>query len=413
MRQWRLLQFLGRPAGVAVEDAARELGCTVRTVWRDLGLLQEAGFPIYDERDGRRGLWKVEPGFRDRLPIPLSLPEVVALLASRNLLDQGGAGPFGSAVTSAFAKIQALLTPRALDLVERMRRSVGARAIGAKLQLGAGEHLEAIHRALAERRTLRMRYYSLSRDAETERLVDPYHVTLYSGGLYLVGYCHLRREVRIFAVERIRAVEMLAETFAMPADFDAEAYLRGAWGIVRGDLIAVHAVFARAVAPHIRGRLWHASQELRELPGGRLEMRLTVADALEVRRWLLGFGPGVEVLAPPELREAIRREAEAVALASARKPPARAPAAPARATRPPMPRPSWSRPVTASLALARYRVTFEALEPLALPEYLGSTLRGAFGQAFRRLCCLARDGRALPRPRIMRLSRRLRDGSSP
>jgi predicted DNA-binding transcriptional regulator YafY len=332
-RQWRLLQFLGRPEGLAVEDASRRLGCAVRTVWRDLTVLQAAGFPIYDERDGHRGLWKVEPGFRDRVPIPLSLPEVVALLVSRHLIEPGGAGPFGDGVASAFAKIEALLTPRALELVDRMRRSVGARTIGAKLQLGAGEHLAAVHRALAERRTIHMRYYSLSRDAEADRRVDPYHVTFAAGGLYLVGYCHLRREVRIFAVERVRALRVLPDTFAMPADFDAEAYLRGAWGIVRGDLIVVRAVFARSVAPHVRGRLWHPSQELRELPGGKLEMRLTVADTIEVRRWLMGFGAGVQVLAPLALREAIRHEAAALALAlaPARKPPARAAGKSARA----------------------------------------------------------------------------------
>jgi hypothetical protein len=54
--------------------------------------------------------------------------------------------------------------------------------------------------------------------------------------------------------------------------------------------------------------------------------------------------------------------------------------------------------MTASLALARYRVTFKAVEPLILPEYLGSTLRGAFGHAFRRLCCLARPGEECPAP---------------
>lgn len=52
-RQWRLLQFLSWPPGLAVEAAARELGCAVRTIWRDLRVLHEAGFPIYDERDGR------------------------------------------------------------------------------------------------------------------------------------------------------------------------------------------------------------------------------------------------------------------------------------------------------------------------------------------------------------------------
>jgi hypothetical protein len=178
-RQWRLLQQLGRPAGLAVEEAAGELGCAVRTVWRDLRVLQDAGFPIFDERDGRHGVWKVEDGFRDRLPVPLSLPEVVALLVSRDLLDAGGAGPFGPAVTSAFDKIRALLTPRALELVERMRQSVGARTVGAKLQLGTGPHLATIHRALAEGRTLQMRYYSLSRDAKTERRVDPYQLTFF------------------------------------------------------------------------------------------------------------------------------------------------------------------------------------------------------------------------------------------
>jgi len=98
-RQWRLLQLLSRPPGLAVEGAARELGCAVRTVWSDLRVLHEAGFPIYDERDGRRGLRNVDAGFRDRRPVPLSLSEIVGLLVSRELLDGGGAGAFGPAVT--------------------------------------------------------------------------------------------------------------------------------------------------------------------------------------------------------------------------------------------------------------------------------------------------------------------------
>jgi predicted DNA-binding transcriptional regulator YafY len=182
--------------------------------------------------------------------------------------------------------------------------------------------LAEINRALAEQRTLEMRYYSLSRSAETERRVDPYHLTFYQGGLYLIGHCHLRRDVRVFAVERIRSLRVLDATFTRPPGFDAEAYLRDAWGVVRGDLIDVRAVFSAVAAPHVRGRLWHASQEFRELPGGRLELRLRVADTLEVRRWLLGFGAEVEVLEPPALREAIRHEAERLlaALAPTRKP---------------------------------------------------------------------------------------------
>jgi hypothetical protein len=75
------------------------MDCAVRTIWRDLAVLQEAGLPIYDERapDGRRGLWRVD-SFQDRLPIPLSLAEIVALLVSRDLLAPARFGPLGPAI---------------------------------------------------------------------------------------------------------------------------------------------------------------------------------------------------------------------------------------------------------------------------------------------------------------------------
>lgn len=87
-RQWRLLQLLDRPAGITVDEAAREPGCVVRTIWRDLNVLQDAGFPILAERaeDGRGGLWKVEESFKVRLPLKLTLSELAALLMSRELL---------------------------------------------------------------------------------------------------------------------------------------------------------------------------------------------------------------------------------------------------------------------------------------------------------------------------------------
>ncbi len=235
VRQWQLLQLLGHSTGLTVDDAGRRLCCAVRTIWRDLRVLQDVGFPIYDEpaADGRRGVWKVEASFQNRLSLPLSLAELVALLVSRDLLAPAGLSPFGPAVSSAFAKIEAVLAPRALALVDQMRGTVGVRAMGAKLQVPSADWVPAIQAALLGRRTLRVRYYSMNRHAETDRRVDPYHLTYFNSGLYLVGYCHLRRAVRIFAVERIRALEALDAIFAAPESFDAEQYLERAWASFR------------------------------------------------------------------------------------------------------------------------------------------------------------------------------------
>jgi proteasome accessory factor B len=314
-RQWRLLQLIDRPQGITVDDAARELAVTIRTIWRDLLVLQDAGFPLTTDRaaDGNRSVWRVTENFKRALPLKLTLGELVALLMSRDLLTPLGVSVLGPEVASAFDKIQSALSRDALKLIEQMRDRLGVRAAGAKLQAPAAEHLPMIHNALAEHRTLRTRYYSASRDREDVREIDPYHLTLHNGGLYVVGHCHLRDAVRIFAVERMRTLELTRGRFEVPASFDAEKYLAGAWGILRGDLVTVRVVFARGLARYIRERVWHPGQKLRDLPDGRVEMTVHVADTLEVRRWILGFGVGAEVVAPEGLREALRAEAAAVA----------------------------------------------------------------------------------------------------
>jgi predicted DNA-binding transcriptional regulator YafY len=336
-RQWRLLHLIDRAQGVGVEDAAAELGCTVRTIWRDLSTLQHAGFPIFDARaaDGHHSVWRVDEDFKKCLPLKLTLGELAALLMSRELLAPLGVSVLGPAVESAFDKIRAVLSRDALAIIDRMRERLGVRALGAKLQAPSSEHLPMIHAALADRRTIRVRYYSASRDSEDVREVDPYHLTFFNGGLYVVGLCHLRRALRIFAVERMRTVALLRSRFDIPADFDAAKYLDGAWGIIRGDLVHVRVVFARSVAPYIRERLWHPSQRLRDLEDGRLELTLHVADTQEVRRWILGYGAQAEVLAPESLRETLRIEAAAVAakLAPRRAPLASAPASASRHAR--------------------------------------------------------------------------------
>lgn len=313
-RQWRLLQLIERPAGITVDDAASELGCHRRTIWRDLRVLQDASFPIYDERaaDGPRGVWRVTPGFKAQLPLKLTLAEVAALLMSRDLLAPLGAGVLGPSVGAAFEKIGGLLSKDARDLLDRMRETVGVRVFGAKLQTPIADFIPGLQSALLERRTVRIRYYSYSRDEETERTIDPYHLTYFNGGLYLVAHCHLRRDVRVFAVERIRALDVLRARFTRPPGFDVQEYLRAAWGILRGDLVTVKVVFSTSAARYIKERFWHPSQKLRDLDDGRLEVTLRVADTLEVRRWILGYGVQAEVLEPASLREALRAEAEAM-----------------------------------------------------------------------------------------------------
>jgi len=230
-RQWRLLQLVDRPQDVTIPDAAEQLACTTRTIRRDLEDLQRASFPIYDDArgDGPRSVWRVDGKFRQRLPLKLSLAEVAALVMSRALLAPLAAGALGPAVASALDHVRSVLSEDALTMLDEMRGVVGVRETGAKLQLVSAECLATLQEAIRDRRRVRLDYYSMHRDEERARDVDPYHVTLHGGGLYLVGDCHVRKAVRIFALERIRGIATLPTTFTLPADFDVQEYLKDAW----------------------------------------------------------------------------------------------------------------------------------------------------------------------------------------
>jgi predicted DNA-binding transcriptional regulator YafY len=106
-RQWRLIRFLDHPNGFTVDEAARELGCAVPAVWRDLGVLQNANFPLYTDKDGRRFRYRLVDGFRAKLPPPFTLSEVIALLMSCDLLVPTSGSVLAPSVHAAFDKIRA------------------------------------------------------------------------------------------------------------------------------------------------------------------------------------------------------------------------------------------------------------------------------------------------------------------
>jgi predicted DNA-binding transcriptional regulator YafY len=113
------------------------------------------------------------------------------------------------------------------------------------------QHKETVARlqeAIEKRRTVQMRYFTASRNVTTRREVDPYHLHYAAGALYLVAYCHRRRDVLLFAVDRIRSLTNTDHPYQMPLGFDIKAYVRDALVIMRGRPITVELLFDRRTA---------------------------------------------------------------------------------------------------------------------------------------------------------------------
>ena len=117
--------------------------------------------------------------------------------------------------------------------------------------------------------------------------------------------------MRTFAVERVQKVEVLDQGFEVPADFSPSEYARSAFGIFGGKAERVELVFAAGIAGYVRERNWHESQALADEPDGGVRLTMEVAPSFDLKAWIKGFLPHVQVVRPASLRDEIAREIEA------------------------------------------------------------------------------------------------------
>lgn len=287
--------------------ACAALEITERTFYRDVAcLINEFHAPIQFNRQ-RNGYYYTHKNFL--LPaVRLTEGELIAAFVAEKVLRQYAGTPYETHLKAAFGKIVQLLPEQV---------SVNLSFFDAALTFDLGpvrssddETYQLFAQAATERYRVRMRYYTASRDAETERDVDVYHLHNYQGDWFIIAYDHLRREIRDFALSRVRSARLTGERFTLPEDFDAQSYLHQSLGVEKGGPpVTVRIRFDAYQARWIRERQWHHTQRIVEHKDGSLTLSFTVTGLEEVKRWVLQYGAHAEVLAPPALRAAVAEEA--------------------------------------------------------------------------------------------------------
>jgi predicted DNA-binding transcriptional regulator YafY len=310
IRQWKILKRIEAGRYTSTADLAEEHDVTERTIRRDIEALQEAGFPLYDERSDGRKVWRLVEGYKQRLTQTFTLAELAALYFGKHLMSFLGGAPFAQDLEAAFAKIREALPAKSLPYLARIQDLFAARPDPWKDYSKKQDVIAVLIDATLHQRQVRMAYFSFNSRRTKSYTLDPYRVVYYHGGLYLYARAHEYGEVRTFAVERIERIELLDLNFQVPPDFNISEYARGAFGIAGGKAETVEIVFESAMAGYIRERVWHESQSLEDRPDGSVVLRMSVAPGWELRSWIKGFLPHVRVAAPASLREEIAADIE-------------------------------------------------------------------------------------------------------
>lgn len=308
IRQWKILKTIEAGRFTSSAKLAEAHGVTERTIRRDIEALQEAGFPLYDDRQDGRKVWRLVEGYKQRLTQSFTLSELAALYFSRNMLAFLRGAPFAQDLEAAFQKIREALPEKSLPFLSRIQDLFMARPDPWKDYSKKQDVIAGLIDATLHQRQATIAYYSFNSKRTKAYQVDPYRLVYYRGGLYLYARAHEYGEVRTFAVERIQKIEVLDQGFETPADFSPSEYARSAFGIFGGEPQTVELLFSPEMAGYVRERSWHESQQLSDEPDGGVRLTMEVAPGFELQSWIKGFLPHVRVVQPASLRDAIARD---------------------------------------------------------------------------------------------------------
>jgi predicted DNA-binding transcriptional regulator YafY len=200
--------------------------------------------------------------------------------------------------------------------------------------------LPKLQAAVAERKTVAFDYYAITRNETMPRVVDPYGLQLVAGEWYLIGWCHLRKDLRTFRLSRVRSGVKYhtrrPHDFAPPEDFDLDAYRdRPAWQLAKPRATArvrISPAMAWWVEAH-----WAHCGTVERMDGGAIVYETPYADPRPLLGWVLGLADEAELLQPQDLRERLREQlgvlAESLDAPAPERPAHAAPATPARPRR--------------------------------------------------------------------------------
>jgi predicted DNA-binding transcriptional regulator YafY len=299
-----IMMLQSRPIWKA-EELANSLSVSVRTVHRYLGMLEEMGIPIYSER-GPYGGFSLLRGYK-LPPLIFSAEEATVLYMGANLVREVWGQTYDAAVTAVTAKLDNVLPDDLRRAVARSQQSLIVNGWTHRDYQAWEPIIHTLRQCIIDSRCARLLHRSLARQEQTERVVEPYALTLQWGTWYLVGFCRLRGALRTFRVDRIQQVTPVEDYFTRPRDFSVREYLERTMRVELPYRVGVH--MAAGVAEAVREAHGHW-MEITDHADGSITTRFGVVNLDWVSGWVLSFGAAAKVLEPAQLITRVRAAAQ-------------------------------------------------------------------------------------------------------
>lgn len=315
-RLLKILTLIQADRGWTAARLAETCGTSVRTIYRDMKMLEGAGIPyFYDEQTG---------GYRIRRdffmpPVELTLDESLALLALAQQIGGREQVPFTKPAAKAMAKVKGVLPAAIRQELEPISEHIAIRLAAAASEDGVADVYEQVRDAVSRRRVLKCTYdpttsprRSLAKREKFE--FRPYTLLFSQRAWYAVGHHSGRRAIRKLKLNRFTHLELTGKPYAIPDDFSIERELGDAWRMIGGDkTYQVRLWFDPEFAETIADTHWHRTQHITWHDDGSIHFECRVDGLDEIVWWVLSMGPYCRVEKPRALAGRVRRLSSKVA----------------------------------------------------------------------------------------------------
>lgn len=291
---------------ITAEQIAEHFEMSMRTVYRDLAALGEAGVPIVAEAGVGYSLMR---GYH-MPPVMFTEHEAAALFTSGEVTEQIADETLRGALRSALLKVKAVLPKDRQDQLTRLKNSVGV-WLSTRRKEDDQLAVMPLQQAVIHRRCINLAYNAGNRGEITSRVIEPLGMMFYAREWHLIAFCRMRGEFRDFRLDRMQRWEVLTERFDGHEGFSVKEFLANV--LNEHEVHPTTICFHPTVMDRVRREMLCPDATEEMLPDGRIRIEMMSYSQDWLAGWLMSLGVHAEVIAPQEMRKRLHDMALQVA----------------------------------------------------------------------------------------------------